>query len=105
MPPADKKTEQRLTELRAEYERQLHKMQAGVAFDIGNGGSAHLPKHLRVGVNSAMVNNAAMAALLIKKGVITELEYYEQMVESMKKEADEYERELSQRLGRKVTLV
>ena len=48
------------------YDAAAHAMQSGVAFEIGAGVSRETePKHLRVGVNSAMVDSAALAALLI----------------------------------------
>lgn len=47
------------------YEQALHGMQSGVAYEHSNGSPDGSPKHLRVGINSAQVNNAALARLLI----------------------------------------
>lgn len=59
------------------YEQALHGVQTGVAFEMSQGGKAHEPKHLRTGINSAMINDGAMTLLLIEKGIITEDEYME----------------------------
>lgn len=82
--------------------RAQHAMQSGVAMD-----QAHFPdnaKHMRVGVNSAMVEGAAVAGLLIKKGIFTELEYYTALAEGMEAEQQRYERLLTARMGCPVTL-
>jgi hypothetical protein len=62
------------------------------------------PKHLRVGVNSAMVVHSALARLRIARGVLTEAEYLESMAEVMREEVASYERTLTAQIGRKVTL-
>jgi len=59
------------------YLEAMHGVQSGVAYDIANGGQNTTPKHLRVGINSAMVDTAAMAWLLVKKGIIKPEEYAE----------------------------
>ena len=56
----------------AAYEAAAHAMQTGVAFLMERGDKATEPKHLRVGINSAMVEHAALVRLLISKGVITD---------------------------------
>jgi len=62
------------------------------------------PKHLRVGVNSAMSDQGAIAQLLIAKGVFTEDEYAEAIAEGMRREVASYEKVLSKHFGKKVTL-
>ena len=47
------------------YVKAAHAMQSGVAVCMERGTAETTPKHLRVGVNSAMVNDAAIARLLI----------------------------------------
>ena len=79
------------------YAQACHAMQTGVAYelsvsesgDIGTG--AATPKHLRTGVNSAMVNDTAMLRLLVKKGIITTAEYEEEIRLEMCREVDRYE--------------
>ena len=81
------------------YERALHAMQTGVMFDQEHGSDDGSPKHLRVGVNSAMVNAAALASLLVAKGVITWDEYGEALATAAEDEAARYEQILRQRYG------
>ena len=87
------------------YEEACYAMQAGVGLREKLGGSNETtPKHLRVGVNSAMVEHSALARLLIAKGVITEAEYRESLAEGMREEVALYERGLTEQLGKRVTL-
>lgn len=81
------------------YEKAIHRMQTGVAFRMGYDPAETQPKHLRVGVNSAMVDTAAMAKLLIDKGIITEAEYYKAIADAMEAEADRYEQRLRAQHG------
>jgi len=93
-----------LQELRTRYMIAVHAMQAGVGvraesdydnFDL-------TPKHLRVGVNSALVDSCAIAELLIKKGLITEKEYLEALATGMEREVTKYQKELEERFGVKI---
>lgn len=90
------------------YVAAAHAMQTGVALDMESDPSgtkgATTPKHLRVGINSAMSDMSGLAKLLIEKGIITEDEYTEAITEAMEREKDRYETILSERYGRKVTL-
>jgi len=97
--------EKRIAEAVERYHRAAHAMQSGVTMDMNYCPSATEPKHLRVGVNSAMSDTAGLAALLIKKGLITEAEYTEAMADQMELEQKRYEKHLSKHLnGREVTL-
>jgi hypothetical protein len=84
-------------------------MQSGVAMDMetdpdGSKG-ATTPKHLRVGINSAMVTDQGLANLLIAKGVFTLDEYTEAMASAMEAEAARFEELLTARFGgSKITL-
>lgn len=87
------------------YEGALHAMQSGVAMEIELGLSkATTPKQLRVGVNSAMVEHAALVKLLLAKGVITQAEFEQGLTEAMNAEADSYEKRLSEAIGGQITL-
>lgn len=90
------------------YTAAAHAMQSGVAADMetdtSGGAGATTPKHLRVGVNSAMADHSALAELLIAKGVFTHAEYMEALASGMEREAKRYQDLLSSRLGTKVTL-
>ena len=50
-----------LATIRAEYVNLAHAMQSGVAMEIGLNGGAASPKHLRVGINSAMSDASGVA--------------------------------------------
>jgi hypothetical protein len=95
-----------IEDLKAQYEELLHAAQSGVAmlmnYEEGDGETS--PKHLRVGVNSALVQNSALAMLLMRKGVFTEEEYWAAQVELWQAEVESYEQIIEQRLGTKVTL-
>ena len=62
-------------------------------------------KHMRVGVNSAMVDVSVMAKLLIDKGLFTEAEYVKGMADAMDREAKRYEARLSEMLSVEVKLL
>jgi len=49
------------------------------------------PKHLRVGVNSAMVEHTALVKLLVEKGILTEEEYITSQADAMEAEVALYE--------------
>lgn len=96
----------RLDELRQRYYALAHAMQTGVAYRADKRDQD--PKHLRVGINSAMVDHGALVGLLLKKGIITDEEYYEALCEAMKREVDSYRQHLADQWGypvEKVTLV
>lgn len=88
----------------ARYQAAAHAMQSGVAMTMNVKPSATEPKHLRTGVNSAMVETSTLAWLLIQKGIITEQEWYSALADAMEREKALYERELSQLFGHSVTL-
>lgn len=90
---------------RDRYLAALHAMQTGVKYEIELGiNDAHTPKHLRVGVNSAMVEHGALIGLLISKGVITEAEYYKALADTAEREVEAYAERISERLGTRVNL-
>lgn len=84
------------------YERALHALQTGVSYDLDN--KPEEPKHIRTGINSAFVDSAALAGLLMKKGVITNEEYTKAVADGMEIEVARYEKLLSERFGREVVL-
>lgn len=79
-------------------------MQTGVAHEQAGGSTCGTPKHLRVGVNSALVDGAALAKLLIAKGVFTEAEYAEAVTVEMEAEAERYAARLSEKFGVNIKL-
>jgi hypothetical protein len=83
-----------LEEATARYNAAAHAMQTAVAVKMQHDGKETEPKHLRVGVNSALSNAGGLVTLLIDKGVITREEYYTAMADAMEREAVQYHDEL-----------
>ncbi|SNS53577.1 hypothetical protein SAMN06295912_108134 [Sphingomonas laterariae] len=92
----------------ADYQERVrklgHALQSGVAADHSLGSEDGSPKHLRVGVNMALVEGAAIAQLLIGKGLVSEDEWQAAHIIALEREVESYRRSLSERLGREVTL-
>lgn len=86
------------------YKAAAHGMQTGVAFDLERGDQSGTPKHLRVGINVAMSDHAALVTLLMAKGLFTEIEYLEALADAMEAERKRYEQHLDVAHGLKVTL-
>lgn len=86
------------------YEQACHAMQSGVAFEMERDPKPTEPKHLRVGVNSALVNDEALVQLLIAKGIITQDEYLEALRVAMNEEVDRYQSRIERRYGLSVEL-
>lgn len=85
------------------YAAAAHAMQSGVRLRMTREGvpddseltPGHAsPKHLRVGVNSAMVDGSALASLLIEKGIITHDEYVKAIADGMEREVQSYREQL-----------
>jgi hypothetical protein len=72
------------------YLDAAHAMQTGVALEMEHGESATEPKHLRVGVNAAMCDHAALVRLLVARGLITEEEYAREIADEMEREVERY---------------
>lgn len=94
-------------EIKAEYLALAHAMQSGVATEMQlaqSGARRHEstePKHLRVGINAAMVDHGSLVSLLVKRGIITEVEYLRALRDGMREEVKRYEKRLSDLLGGK----
>lgn len=73
------------------YNAAAHGMQSGVAFEHSAGSTDATPKHLRVGINSAMVNCEAVAHLLIERGLFSLADYIEEIADAMEREVQRYE--------------
>lgn len=94
----------RIDELGERYRAAMHAVQSGVAMMMQFDQKDTTPKHLRVGVNSALVDSAALASLLMKKGLFTEEEYLEELAMAAEKEQANYEKRLAEWLGKGVVL-
>lgn len=94
-----------MKELFDKYMALVHAVQTGVKICIeSNINNNHTPKHLRVGINSALVDQSAVASLLIKKGVFTQEEHMEALVEAWQEEKDRYTEEVSTYFNRPIEL-
>lgn len=88
-----------LEEKLQKYYELCHAMQAGVAMKMQKDDHDTTPKHLRVGVNSALVESGALVGLLIKKGVITEEEWWDALIEAMEREVEMYTAKIKELYG------
>ena len=88
----------------ARYINAMHAVQTGVATMMQIDTSATEPKHLRVGVNSAMIETATLTRLLIKKGIITELEHVSALADAAEEEVKRYEDKVRGAYGRDVKI-
>lgn len=86
------------------YYSAAGKMQAGIAFLMKKDATETQPKHLRVGINSALVEHCALARLLMQKGIITLDEYEKSIADEMENEAEKYQTLVSEAYGANVTL-
>lgn len=83
------------------YLAAIHAMQSGVAYEMNYAkfASATEPKHLRVGVNNALVQQTAIVKLMVAKGIITMDEWWKTLADEMEAEVARYEVEIRQLLG------
>jgi len=84
----------------SDYRDLCHAMQSGVAMKMNYDAGETTPKHLRVGVNSALCNQAALARLLMEKGIITQAEYAAAITAEMAREVERYEQWLNEYFAR-----
>ena len=91
------------------YERALHAMQSGVKMmqnfehpekHIPDNAieASDSPKHLRVGVNAAMSDEAALVLLLVDKGLIRLDDYQRAIADKMEDEVKRYEKEIREKM-------
>jgi hypothetical protein len=100
VPPRQETAEQ----AQQRYLHHAHRVQAGVGMLLELDGSSATPKHVRTGINTGKVEHGALVDLLVRKGIITSEEYLTQVADAMEREADRYERELSEKLGSDIKL-
>ena len=93
------KMNETIEELQQSMLHHQHRMQAGIGVMLSQDGEAETPKHVRVGINTALVETGVLGRLLIDKGIITELEYFALIRDGYKAEADGYEEKLGVKLG------
>lgn len=88
-----------IEDLKDEYLALCHAIQSGVAMMMNYNPKDTQVKHLRVGVNMALADSAALAKLLMAKGVFTELEYWTALNAQLREEKDNYERLVRDAVG------
>lgn len=89
------------------YQAAVHGIQTGTAWRIGQDElenkpidkRASGPKHLRTGIDSAMINDNALVELLVSKGVITRSEYFAQLAVTAEEAVTAYEAEATAHHG------
>ena len=86
------------------YEAALHAVQSGVLFDHQLGSDDGSPKHLRVGITSAMIQSTTLVRLLVDAGAFTRADWWRALADEAHRERQRYEAQLSDRLGRPVSL-
>lgn len=72
-------------------EPRSHAVQTGVLFRLERDPTSGTMKHLRTGVDTSKAEHGGFARLLIRKGIITEAEYFAAIVEGL-----EYENEINE---------
>lgn len=92
-PPEPDDEENKIRALQQKYRELVHAMQSGVKLDLmlRDKGQDNLNKHLRVGINVAMSDHAALTRILVSRGIISELEYHQALVDAMEAEVKSYE--------------
>jgi hypothetical protein len=93
-----------IEKLNAKYLHLCRAMQAGVAAMMNYESRPTEPKHLRVGVNTALSDHGALVKLLIDKKLITEEEYLTSITQFMQQEVTNYEQMLSRHTGGTIKL-
>ena len=94
-----------------EYAAAAHTMQTGVGFELAqeyphlSDEALKVIKHLRVGINSAMVEHAALVHVLVSRGVMSLAEYETELVSQMQQEVERYEKRLAEVYNAPVTLL
>ncbi len=83
----------------AEYARLLHAVQTGVAYTMEKEPTEVAPKHLRTGLNAVMADLGSLTRLLVAKGILTHDEYYDAVLEGLRREVESYERGVSALYG------
>lgn len=82
-----------------QYRALQHAMQSGVAMMMNKEPKETEPKHLRVGVNTALSDHASLARLLISKGIITQDEYEDAILAGMVIEVENYKGRIHNSFG------
>lgn len=90
----------------------LHKIQTAIKFlrekEIADGVSEDRqftgPKHNRVGIDNALIENGALVALLVEKGIIKYQEYIDTYIEFLERDVERYEGRIKDAFGPNVKI-
>jgi hypothetical protein len=74
-------------ERNAKYHALAHAIQSAIAYQMNYSDFAE-PKHLRVGIDITKGEQGGLARLLIAKGLITEDEYLDAMIDGLERELE-----------------
>lgn len=95
-----------MTEIdRQRYIDDMHAIQTGIAMMIEHNATTGAryaeiePKHLRVGINSAMIDTGALMALLVNKGFITMDEVDAALADMADRDVETYTKMVNDALG------
>lgn len=80
-------TEEDREALKRRYAAAVHARQSAVE---SKGDRSLTPKHMRVGIDSAMSEQGGLVQLLIQKGIVTDDEYLVAMCEAAEREAESW---------------
>lgn len=83
----------------AEYKQLAHAIQTGVMYEQTAGSADGAPKHLRTGLNCVMADVGSLGRLFIAKGLITEQEYFDTILDGLRREVATYEQRIKNRMG------
>lgn len=107
----DTSREERLKQFSRDYQALGHAIQTGVMYELEleQPGFAETPvgrlvKHLRTGNTLRARDHSALVHLLVRKGVITEEEYEQELLKELREEKEVFEQRLSAAMGAKITL-
>lgn len=87
------------------YEAAAHRIQTAIGFSFGldyswmDGRLLTALKHLRVGIDTSKADQGGLVKLLIRKGVITEDEYFGAILEANEGEAELQQETLQRKMA------
>lgn len=92
MSDSQSEEDKQIKALQIRYRELVHAMRSGVELDLMlRPDDGQLNKHLRMSIDVAMSDHAALTRILVSRGLITELEYHQALVDAMESEVKSYE--------------
>lgn len=84
---------------RQRYENAMHAIMTGVGYVQTFDPNERDVKHLRTGINSALISNGALTRLLIDRGIFTEEEWYKTLADVAEHDVKTYQEMLKRHYG------